>query len=421
MRSRAARFTFGAVAWIAFGAAAYFLIQSEKQIAQMQTALRAFDLHAREASDALADVRAGQQAYVAAGQGVAFWTGKVAATVETATATIAALGRAATSAGARSALDEASRTLAEFSAVDQRARDYLKTEQPLMAADVVFTEGAETAVKAARQVEDAHLAERQALDASGAARRTEEAQALAAAAALGMVVIVLLLPAGSVAGSGLEGASATEGSAGTEASWLAETARAAGAPAPVAPAAAADELLLRGSPDGPAPYVPSRPAGPVLQAAARLCTDFGRVSDLEELRALLARAADVMDASGIVVWLGDRAGGDLRPVLAHGYSPQTIARMPNVPRSANNAAAAAYRAGKLQIVLARPGAASGAIVAPLLSSEGCIGALSAEIRGGGETSDSVQALATIIAAHLAGMRATPPEASEQRMAGSAGL
>ena len=210
MRSRAARFTFGAVAWIAFGVAAFFLIQSEKQVAEMQAALRAFDLRAREASDALADLRSSQQAYVAAGQGVGFWTGKVATTVEAATATIATLGRTAASAGARSALDEASRTLAEFSAVYQRARDYLKTEQTLMAADVVFTEGGETAVKAARQVEDARLAEHQALDASEAARRTEEAQALAAAAAVGAVVIVLLLPASKIAKSELEEGSAND-------------------------------------------------------------------------------------------------------------------------------------------------------------------------------------------------------------------
>ena len=410
MRSRAARLTFGAVAWIALGTAVAFLIRSEKQIAEMQAALRAFDMHAREGTDALADLRASQQAYVAAGQGVAFWMPKVAATVDAATTTIAALGQAATSAETRSALDEASRTLAEFSAVDKRARDYLKTEQQLMAADVVFTEGGETALRAARQVETARVAEHQAFDTSEAARRKQQALAMAAAAGLAALVILLLLPAGK------REASSADTPPAARSGWLAEAAQPASAPA-----AAGDELLLRGSLEGPAPYVPSRSAGPVLKAAAQLCTDFGRVSDLEELRTLLARAADVMDASGLVVWLGDAAGGDLRPVLAHGYSPQTIARMPTVPRSANNAAAAAYRAGQLQIVLARPGSAGGAVVAPLLSSEGCIGALSAEIRGGGETSDSVQALATIFAAHLAGVRATTPEASEQRSAGRAGL
>ena len=44
-----------------------------------------------------------------------------------------------------------------------------------------------------------------------------------------------------------------------------------------------------------------------------------------------------------MVWMGSATGGDLRPVLAHGYSSQMIARMPPVPRSADNAAAAAYR------------------------------------------------------------------------------
>jgi GAF domain-containing protein len=85
-----------------------------------------------------------------------------------------------------------------------------------------------------------------------------------------------------------------------------------------------------------------------------------------------------------------------------------IARIPPVPRSADNAAAAAYRSGRLQIVLARPGGTSGAIVAPILSADGCIGALSAEIRGGGETSEGIQALASIFAAHLAGVLSSAP-------------
>jgi hypothetical protein len=96
----------------------------------------------------------------------------------------------------------------------------------------------------------------------------------------------------------------------------------------------------------------------------------------------------------------------LRPVLAHGYSPHMLARMPDVPRSADNAAAVAYRTSALQIVLSRPGASSGAVVAPLLSPEGCIGALTAEINDRGETSDAVQALAEIFAAQLASLLAS---------------
>jgi hypothetical protein len=46
-------------------------------------------------------------------------------------------------------------------------------------------------------------------------------------------------------------------------------------------------------------------------------------------------------------------------------------------------------------------------VAPILGAQGCIGALSAEIRGGGEASESVQALAAIVAAQLAGVLEVP--------------
>jgi GAF domain-containing protein len=93
-----------------------------------------------------------------------------------------------------------------------------------------------------------------------------------------------------------------------------------------------------------------------------------------------------------------------------------LARLPNVPRSANNAAARAYRSGHVEIVRARPGIQGGAIVAPILTAGGCIGALSAEIRDGGETSESVEALAMIVAAQLAGVLAPAPEQPEQARA-----
>ncbi len=386
MRFPAARLFVGATACIAIAAAAFFLIQSEEQIARERTAVRAFDLHAREAADALADLRVGQQAYVAAGQGVAFWMPKVAAISDTAATLITGLRRTATGAEAKSALDAAAATVAEFGTVDKRARDYIKSGQQLMAADVVFTEGGETAAAAARQVEAARLAEHQTLDASEAAAQKLEAIAAGASALLAVLAIALLVPVlrrrdGAAAG-------ATEATLGLSAP-------------PVAAEAAAS-----------ASSASARAISPILKAAAQLCTDFGRVNNTHDLTVAIARAAHVMDASGMIVWLGSSTGADLRPVLAHGYSEQMLARMPNVPRSADNAAAAAYRTGTLQIVLARPGSSNGAIVAPLLSPDGCIGALSAEITGGGEASDSVQALAAIFAAQLAGvLQATPTQAA----------
>lgn len=402
MRSRAVRLTLSAVAWIALGAAAVFLVQSERHLGTARAALRAFDQRVRETTDALADLRSAEQAYVAAGQGVAFWMPKVAALSDTVGQHIAALRELGASAG-RPAVDEAARTFAAFADIDKRTRGYITGGQQLMAADVIFTEGGETAVATARALERGRVAEHLAVDATEGALRRQEAAALGAAAGVAAVVILLLFPR----------AKSTAEAAGEAPA----TASLSIAPTPTQPA----ELMLRsdGSPQPSAYQVastptPARNTSPALKDAALLCTALGRVSDAEELRVLLGRAADLLDASGIVVWLGSTAGADLRPAIAHGYGPQALARMPVVARSADNAAAAAYRTGELQIVLARPGASAGAIVAPLLASDGCVGALSAEIRGGGEASDAVQALAAIVAAQLAGILATTAEAHQQR-------
>jgi len=59
---------FGAATLVAVGAAAFFLFQTEQQIARLKSTLRAFDGRAREATTALADLRVAQQAYVAEGK-----------------------------------------------------------------------------------------------------------------------------------------------------------------------------------------------------------------------------------------------------------------------------------------------------------------------------------------------------------------
>src|SRR6266511_942476 len=98
MRSRAVRITFSVAAWIALGSAAFLVFQSETRIAAHASAMRTFDLHAREAADALAVVRSAQQAYVAAGQGIAFWVPKVATTTDAVTALLSTLRETATDA-----------------------------------------------------------------------------------------------------------------------------------------------------------------------------------------------------------------------------------------------------------------------------------------------------------------------------------
>ena len=241
-------------------------------------------------------------------------------------------------------------------------RDYLRSEQPLMAADIIFTEGSDAAATAGRQVETARLAEHQAFDRYAADMRRQQAITIGAAAAVLVLVVLLLIPIRRVPA--------------VEDSLDATTSSYSIAPSQSPPRAAA------------APAESSSPTtGALFNSAADLRHRLRPGSRPRGTDADSGRAADLLDASGLMVWIGTTLAGIRRPVLAHGYSSQMIARIPPVPRSADNAAATAYRTGALQIVLSRPGVSSGAVVAPILSADGCIGALSAEIRGGGETSE----------------------------------
>lgn len=378
MRSRAARLTLAATALIAFVVAAFLALDTDHRIAAARDSLRAFELNARDTANELLEIRAAQQAYIAAGQGTAFWMPKVASLIDEATPQLDQLRTSARSDSARTSLTEAAARLTEVGNVDRRVRDYLRSGQTLMASDVVFTEGNETAINAAQLVDTARDSERQQFDADEAALRRRQAAFLGGAIGFGAFAMLAL-------------------------AWARPEA---------APDVASQEPAARSSLGDismkPAPQrssVASVPRGsvPMLRASADVCVDIARATTAAELTQLLSRTADVVDASGIVVWLGDYAGGDLRLVLAHGYSEPVIARMTTIPRNADNAAAAAYRTGKLQIVLKRPGSANGAIAAPLLTSDGCVGALTAEIQSGSEVSEAVQAVTTLVAAQLTGI------------------
>lgn len=403
MRSRAARMALVTVALIALGAAGYFVFALQNKITTDSVALNAADQYAREATDAIADLRVGQQAYVAPGQGVTFWMPKVGATVEAAVAAVAWMRESLTSADARAAADQASAALTEFIEVDKRAREYIRGGQTLMAGDVIFTEGGQLAGVAARQVETARQMEHQAAEAALADLRRQQVIAAGSGAGIVGLLVLLLGLAGAGAREEPEPAVVLLNRIRPDAGEEGIVSHARPTPGDAARAAAA--------PPTPASQRAARNSA-VLKAAADLATDFGRVRDSQELARLLERAADLIDATGLIVWMGSPTGSDIRPVLTHGYAPQMMARMPPVPRTADNAAAAAYRTGTLQIVLSKPGGPAGAIVAPILGVDGCAGALSAEIRDGGEGSEAVQSLTAIVAAHLAGVLAASPAAEE---------
>jgi hypothetical protein len=398
---------FGAAAFLAIGAAMFFVARSEVHVSTLAASVRAFDLRARETADALADLRAAQQAYVAAGQGVDFWTGKVTEGAGKIKDAIVALRQSARTGRGRVLLMEAEAALGDFDAADKRAREYLRTGDQLMAADVIFQEGAGVATSAARHVENARLAEHEGAGTDAQRMRKREAAALAGAAGIISVIVLLLVPFSSRAADGNQrltgpaeaGHYRVTGPA--EGSALQDTVSPADETRPGLRWASDRAVAQAAKGAGAAATTPS-----VLQTAADLCTEFGRIRDVDDLKRMLGRTAEILDARGLAVWLGNVEGADLQPVFTHGYSKHIVAQLPAVPRSADNAVARAYRTGVPQIVRSGPGQTNSAIVAPILTADGCIGALSTEIAGGSEGSEGAQMLTAIIAAHLAGLLAS---------------
>lgn len=145
-----------------------------------------------------------------------------------------------------------------------------------------------------------------------------------------------------------------------------------------------------------------------LAHAAKLSTELSRLSDEASLHALLGRAADVLGARGVIVWM--RVGDELVAAAAHGYEPAILRRIPSIAHSADNATAVAWRTGEVTTV-PEDASGHGAIVAPMLSPDGCVGVFAAEVRAGREGDPATCAVATILAAQLAGVLAGWPATS----------
>ena len=86
-----------------------------------------------------------------------------------------------------------------------------------------------------------------------------------------------------------------------------------------------------------------------------------------------------------------------------------------ISTDANNATAASWRSGEL---VAIPGESDspGALVTPIITSDGCVGVLAAELRHGREMREDVRALATIFSAQLSTVVTPVAEVSQAVLA-----
>jgi hypothetical protein len=429
MTRSSVRLTLLLVSLAALGYSAYLTWSSERQSRQIVSTGRQFDSAARAAAVNVADLRAAQQAYVAVGQGQDFWFARVTALGKELGDNLSYLKSIASQPAVPQALDDASAALQDFEQMDRRVRDYARGHQVTAASNLVFTEGVDLTKKAADALARAIDAELSGEDGTIAATRRTALYAFAGAAGLSSLGLLLLLPTGArteraaaaipprvqAAPPSLNLDDLDDFGVVSHATRVPEgTTGAAEAENGAAKARAASSKFPSPKPLV-AKVVPPKPVVD-LNNVASLCGDLARVGDTKALPELLTRAAGVLDASGIVLWIADPDGRELTPILVHGYPPQFATRLGTLARDAENVTAAAFRTGLLQTLKA-DAISNGAVAAPLVASGGCVGVMAAEMKNGGEQQEPLLAAATIIASQLATLVGPPAVRPKAEVAG----
>jgi hypothetical protein len=384
MKSKAVRAALLCLFVGASGAAAYVLWTGESLARRDAEGAGQFANAAIAVAHDVMELRAAQQAYVAAGQGE-YWIGKAAATSNQVRAGIDVLRSQAASAEAQSSIDNAASALADFERMDRRARDYTRNGHRLLASDLIFADGLESTGAMVASLNRARTAEVQARDAAVRATRRTEAIVLALAGLVSFAIVLLLVRRPQAGGT----------------TQPVETDRSPLATFDLRPTF----HPAAGGAGDPAPPLPPAPALDI-DAIASLCTDLARVADTRALPTILGRAATVLDAPGIVLWIADPDGRELSPIVTHGYSEKMVTRLGTILKDAENVTASAFRTSLMQTVDA-DAVSNGAIAAPLVTPAGCVGVMAAEVCHEGEKDSGKLAAATIVAAQLATLVGPP--------------
>jgi hypothetical protein len=356
---------------LTFLVAAGTLVQDfrfDRSLAREHAAAAATDREFAALDVALVSFGAAQTSYVATGQDSSFWLTHAAELAAQIEAGINRLRSASTSADARVRYDAAVGALADLNRVDGRARELVRKDQRFGASDLIFLDAVDASERLAAELTAARTAERQASDlrVTSTARLRLGVNGLA----LGFLLIVALFfwrMAGRAIAESRAGIALTR---------------------PL-------QLDLEAEPE-PAPERPTSPARPPapsvpinvdlapqtdlnLVAAAELCVDLARVVDGRDVPGLVERAATVLDAKGLIVWVADASGAMLRPALTHGYSDKVLSRLGALSIDADNVTSLAFRSMRTQMMAGAQPGDPGAIAAPLITPAGCVGVLAAEV------------------------------------------
>ena len=337
----------------------------------------------RAAEQDLADLGAAEASYIAAGQNsqvATTWMNTATSLAVELDSALANLSAASTSPDAKAHYAAAAPFVQAVTASDRKARGLIASGQALVAADVVLVEGAENV----KQLK-AELAAARDAEMAGFEKKAAQLGWIGLGANAGVMLIGLIL---------LVVASRRSGSAPGETGLSPSSRDVAEGPAVVN--RPASDLAI--TPDVTGADNLWATTGADLTGAADLCVELGLVQSGDQLAALMARAATVLEAKGLVLWVSESGGGMLRPTVAHGYSEKVLQRMGTLSTDGDNVTSLAFRTRQPQVVRGSIDG-QGALAVPLLSGSGCVGVLAAEVQGA-KPGDARFALARIIAAQL---------------------
>jgi len=373
------------LALAATGALGYRTFRVDLGIGASLDAARRSDQAVAAARLSLAGLDASMRSLVAPGQRPRAWAEETERQLDQVREILIGFDTVGTEATAHP-LDGALDRVDQLAASAQRVRTYMESDQPLLAGDVVFNEARGILSGLDEQVSRTGSLERGRHAATLSSLRQEQGLLVGGIVAVWLFTSFLLLPVGR------------------------QTRAAAEAPEAHVALGHLDARV----PDAPEAAAARQPAAESgrrgLAEAASLCTDLARVTDGAEIARLLERAADVLEASGVIVWVAGPGGVELFPVASHGYDARTVARIGSIRRDAANLTAAAFRESTLRSSAAL-GSSGAAVAVPLIGPGGGLGVLSAELRDAGDLSPATAALATILSAQLATLVGSMPTAA----------
>jgi hypothetical protein len=342
----------------------------DEEIARERASTDILSRTLHSAQVALANLRGAQAAYFAVGQGQDFWlthASDLAADIERA---LSDLQSETASPAAALRYDAAMSALGSLNSLDQTARDHLAQGEPRLAADVVFSEATASAERLAAELSAAGIEELTAREARIGQLRQRRFQT--EAAGLGALLAAMLAMTVLGRRQRRDVVPAEPGESAAE------------APASAPPAAAPE---------------PQATARPDLAQAAQVCADLARVLEAQDIPPLLERAARVLDAKGVILWVTDSSGAMLRASISHGYSDRVLQRLPPLQVDADNMTSLAFRSMQPQKLRSAGKGGGHALAVPLITSTGCIGVLAAEVAPGRAEEDTLS-IARMFAAQL---------------------